>query len=418
MRLSPLITARVGQKTRADEHNRDRFEDLIAADWDLIIVDEAHRLGGMTDQVARFRLGSGLADAAPYFLLLSATPHQGRTDAFHRLVSLLDKEAFPDPDSVTREDSRLTSRERKSVTPSMHRGTPFSSHDERSWRPYLGQIGTRFSEDCTRLVSEYVRVGYNRAVREKKIYLGFLLLLMQRLVTSSTRAIRITLERRLEVLTLPEEQRPLFPPGFEDDWADLDGQEQVDTLLPVAYESVAKRESRSSDLIGYGNSRRVCRRRCQSRSFARVDVSATEGRVRSRVELALVFTEFVPTQQMLSQFLADRGFSVTLLNGNMDTSQRRDALLAFANDVRVLISTDAGGEGLNLQFCHAVVNYDIPWNPMRLEQRIGRVDRIGQSHAVKAVNFVLEETVEYRVREVLEEEVGGDFARVWCRQNR
>jgi superfamily II DNA/RNA helicase len=70
--------------------------------------------------------------------------------------------------------------------------------------------------------------------------------------------------------------------------------------------------------------------------------------------------------------------------------------------VRILISTDAGGEGLNLQFCHVIVNFDMPWNPMRVEQRIGRVDRIGQPHVVRAINFVLEDTVEHRVREVLE----------------
>lgn len=81
----------------------ERFEDLIHAGWDLIIVDEAHRLGGSSDQVARFKLGQGLANAAPYLLMLSATPHQGKTDAFHRLVSLLDSEAFPDVESVIRE---------------------------------------------------------------------------------------------------------------------------------------------------------------------------------------------------------------------------------------------------------------------------------------------------------------------------
>jgi len=82
---------------------RERFEDLVSAGWDLIVVDEAHRLGGSTDQVARFKLGRGLSEAAPYLLLLSATPHQGKTDAFHRLVSLVDSRAFPDVDSVTRE---------------------------------------------------------------------------------------------------------------------------------------------------------------------------------------------------------------------------------------------------------------------------------------------------------------------------
>ena len=89
----------------------------------------------------------------------------------------------------------------------------------------------------------------------------------------------------------------------------------------------------------------------------------------------------------------------------MDMDERVRVQKAFAEDVRVLISTDAGGEGLNLQFCHVVINYDIPWNPMRLEQRIGRVDRIGQSRIVRAFNFVFDDSVEKRVREVLEEKL-------------
>ena len=119
----------------------------------------------------------------------------------------------------------------------------------------------------------------------------------------------------------------------------------------------------------------------------------------------LVFTEFVPTQEMLREFLADRGFSVVCLNGSLGMDERENAQRAFAGQTRILVSTDAGGEGLNLQFCHVVINYDIPWNPMKLEQRIGRVDRIGQAHAVRAVNFAIQDTVEHRVREVLEEKL-------------
>jgi hypothetical protein len=89
----------------------------------------------------------------------------------------------------------------------------------------------------------------------------------------------------------------------------------------------------------------------------------------------------------------------------MDLDARMRAQQAFSREVRVLISTDAGGEGLNLQFCHVIVNFDMPWNPMRLEQRIGRVDRIGQQRVVRAINFVLEDTVEHRVRQVLEEKL-------------
>ena len=124
---------------------------------------------------------------------------------------------------------------------------------------------------------------------------------------------------------------------------------------------------------------------------------------------ALVFTEFVSTQEMLRCFLTERGFSVVCLNGSMDMEERKRAQEAFAGDARILLSTDAGGEGLNLQFCHVVINYDIPWNPMRLEQRIGRVDRIGQSKTVRAINFVFEGSVEHRVREVLEEKLAVIF---------
>ncbi len=119
----------------------------------------------------------------------------------------------------------------------------------------------------------------------------------------------------------------------------------------------------------------------------------------------LIFTEFVPTQAMLADFLELRGFKVVSLNGAMDLEERRQAQRRFATDAQILISTDAGGEGLNLQFCHVIVNYDLPWNPMKIEQRIGRVDRIGQKHIVRAMNFALADTVELRVREVLEEKL-------------
>lgn len=90
---------------------------------------------------------------------------------------------------------------------------------------------------------------------------------------------------------------------------------------------------------------------------------------------------------MLAEVLEQRGYPVVLLNGSMNLEERKSAQRAFANEAQILISTDAGGEGLNLQFCHVIINYDLPWNPMKLEQRIGRVDRIGQTHVVRALNF-------------------------------
>ncbi|MCL6582544.1 MAG: DEAD/DEAH box helicase [bacterium] len=387
---------------------RERFEDLISAGWDLVIVDEAHRLGGSTDQVARFKLGQGLAESAPYLLLLSATPHQGKTDAFHRLVSLIDTQEFPDTSSVTRERVQphvIRTEKRRAIDVE---GNPLFKPRRTQLAPVSWKERHRDQQLLYEAVTEYVREGYNQAMREKRSYIGFLMILMQRLVVSSTRAIRITLERRLEALAAPQEQLTLFPLNSEEEWADLDGQEQIEVLLRTRLKALKNERAEVKMLL-------EAAARCEqigpdAKAEALLDWLYRLQAEESDPELkVLVFTEFVPTQEMLRWFLTERGFSVVCLNGSMDMEERKRAQEAFAKDVRILISTDAGGEGLNLQFCHVVINYDIPWNPMRLEQRIGRVDRIGQAHTVRAVNLVLEGSVEHRVLEVLEQKLAVIF---------
>ncbi len=406
--VKPLDKRRGWTAAQVGEHNRERFEDLISAGWDLVIVDEAHRLGGSTDQVARFKLGQGLSEAAPYLLLLSATPHQGKTDAFHRLVSLIDAKAFPNISSVTRERVQpyvIRTEKRRAIDAD---GKPL-------FKPRLTQLAPvswgerhRNQQFLYEAVTEYVREGYNQAMREKRSYIGFLMILMQRLVVSSTSAIRTTLERRLEALTAPQEQLTLFPIISDEEWADLDGQEQIELLLRTRLKALKNERAEVKLLLDAAA-------RCEqigpdAKAEALLDwlyrLQSEEGDPELK---ALVFTEFVPTQDMLRRFLIERGFSVACLNGSMDMEERKRVQQAFAGDARILISTEAGGEGLNLQFCHVVINYDIPWNPMRLEQRIGRVDRIGQTHAVRAVNFVFEGSVEHRVREVLEQKLAVIF---------
>jgi len=209
--VKPIDGRRGWSREQVAEYNRQRFDDLIAAGWDLIIVDEAHRLGGSTDQVARYKLGQGLAEAAPYLLLLTATPHQGKTDAFHRLMVLLDPRAFPDPVSVMRERVQpYVIRTEKRQAIDLH-GQPLFKPRETRLLPICWETRHRDQRLLYEEVTEYVREGYNQAIHEKKPYIRFLMILMQRLVTSSTRAIRTTLERRLEVLQTPEEQLTLFP---------------------------------------------------------------------------------------------------------------------------------------------------------------------------------------------------------------
>lgn len=406
--VKPVESRRGWSAKQVADYNQERFEDLVSAGWDLVIVDEAHRLGGSTDQVARFKLGQGLCDAAPYFLMLSATPHQGKTDAFHRLVSLLDAQAFPDLSSVTRDRVQpyvIRTEKRRAITAE---GKPLFKPRKTELAPVSWGETHRDQQLLYEAVTEYVREGYNQAMREKRSYIGFLMILMQRLVVSSTTAIRTTLERRLEALKAPQEQLSLFPMYSDDEWADLDGQEQVETLLTTRLKAL-KNERDEVELLLEAATRCM-----QAGVDAKAEallvwlykLQAEEGDPELK---ALIFTEFVPTQQMLQRFLTERGFQVVCLNGTMDMDERKKAQEAFAEDARILISTDAGGEGLNLQFCHVVINYDIPWNPMRLEQRIGRVDRIGQTHMVRAVNFVFDESVEHRVREVLEEKLAVIF---------
>ena len=406
--VKPLDKRRGWSAAQVSEYNRERFEDLISAGWDLVIVDEAHRLGGNTDQVARFKLGQGLAEAAPYFLMLSATPHQGKTDAFHRLVSLIDAQEFPDVGSVTRERVQphvIRTEKRRAIDAD---GMPLFKPRRTQLGPVSWGEQHRNQQHLYEAVTEYVREGYNQAMREKRSYIGFLMILMQRLVVSSTSAIRTTLERRLEALAAPQEQLTLFPLTTEEEWADLDGQEQIDVLLRTRLKALKNERAEVKLLL-------EAAARCEqigpdAKAEALLDWLYRLQSEESDPELkALVFTEFVPTQEMLRRFLTERGFSVVCLNGSMDMEERKRVQEAFAKDVRILISTDAGGEGLNLQFCHVVINYDIPWNPMRLEQRIGRVDRIGQAHAVRAVNFVFEGSVEHRVREVLEQKLAVIF---------
>lgn len=419
--VKPMDKRRGWTAERVAEYNRSRFEDLITAGWDLVIVDEAHRLGGSTDQVARYKLGKGLAEASPYVLLLSATPHQGKTDAFHRLMNLLDDDAFPDMDSVTRDRVApyvIRTEKRKAIDAD---GKPLF----KPRRTQMAQVAWESRHHLQQLlyeaVTDYVREGYNQALRAKKRHIGFLMILMQRLVVSSTRAIRTTLERRLVALKDGEQQASLRLAELENgaggsespddeiaELYDMDGQELLDELLKSHVSALQSEGSHVETLLEAAV-------RCEqagpdAKAEALIEwiykLQAEENEPDLKV---LIFTEFVPTQQMLKEFLEARGISVVTLNGSMAMEERGAAQDAFRKSHRVLVSTDAGGEGLNLQFAHVIINYDIPWNPMRLEQRIGRVDRIGQPKTVQAINFVFEDSVEFRVREVLEQKLSVIF---------
>lgn len=415
--VKPIDNRAGWSNEKVTRHNQSRFEGLINAGWDLIIVDEAHKIGGSTDQVARHKLGRGLADAAPYFLLLSATPHQGKSDAFYRIMNLLDAESFPDERSVAKERVKpyvIRTEKRKAID---EEGKPLFK--ARKTEMATVSWGERYKEQemLYEAVTGYVREGYNKAIQEQKHHIGFLLILMQRLVVSSTRAIRTTLERRLAVLhqqaddayaRLNEKDIETDVSVDIEDLYEMDGQELLEQFIKSRISALKDERKEVAALLEQA-------KKCEQIGPDAKTEALLEWVYKLQSEendpdlKLLIFTEFVPTQLMLQEFFEKHGYSVVLLNGSMNMEERKAAQDKFRDQSRILISTDAGGEGINLQFCHVVINYDIPWNPMRLEQRIGRVDRIGQSNTVRAVNFVFEDSVEHRVREVLEQKLSVIF---------
>lgn len=405
--IKPIEKRRGWDLNKVSQHNKQRFDDLIAAGWDLIVVDESHRFQGSTDAVARFKLGQGLSDAAPYFLLLSATPHQGKTDGFHRLMSLLDREAFPDEASITQERVKpyvIRTEKRQAINAE---GEPLFRPRRTELISVAWKVNYGLQRDLYDAVTDYVREGYNQALQSKQNAVGFLMILMQRLVVSSPAAIKSTLEKRLSVLNNPSllSQSSLMT---EEEWDELDGQQQIDELLnnsQLSKNKALKNEKHEVEWL-LNIAKQCVEGSIDAKADALLDIITKLQREENDTELkVLIFTEFVATQMMLANFLQDRGMSIVTLNGSLNMEERKQVQQKFARDTRILISTDAGGEGLNLQFCHVIINYDIPWNPMRIEQRIGRVDRIGQKQVVRALNLVLEDTVEHRVREVLEEKL-------------
>ena len=260
-------------------------------------------------------------------------------------------------------------------------------------------------------VTAYVRDGYNQALREKKRHIGFLMILMQRLVDQVRERfvprwnddLKYLRTAHSKLVFVWQKLRIVRNSDDFDEFYDMDGEELLDELFKSQMSALQSEESHVETLLDAARQCELAGPDAKAETLIEWIYQLQSEENESDLKV-LIFTEFVPTQQMLKEILEARGISVVTLNGSMSMDERKQAQEKF-RDLYVLISTDAGGEGLNLQFSHVIINYDIPWNPMRLEQRIGRVDRIGQPKVVRAINFVFEDSVEFRVREVLEQKL-------------
>ena len=386
---------------KVDQYNEERIYSIINSGWDLIIIDEAHRVAGSTGEVARYKLGHLLSQASPYLLLLSATPHNGKTEPFLRLVRLLDEDAFPNAKSIVKEQ----------VAPYLIRTEKREAIDNNGNKLFKNRITHlvtlnwderhTMQRELYELVTDYVSKTYNKALRNRKknMCLIFLLIIMQRMVTSSTATILQSLERRLQIL---KTQSTHLGNLTEEDLAELDIEDGVeDALEAISLDMEA--EIQELELI-------ISVAKQAEYQYMDVKVETLTDTIDSILneepdQKIIVFNEFVATQAYLQNLLENKGYTVSILNGGMSIEERNTALREFREKTSIFISTDAGGEGLNLQFSNIIINYDLPWNPMKIEQRCGRADRIGQKRDVHIYNFIITDTVENRVREVLEEKL-------------
>jgi len=390
---------------RVEKYNEERIYSIINSGWDLVVIDEAHRVAGSTGEVARYKLGHLLSEASPYLLLLSATPHNGKTEPFLRLVRLLDEDAFPNAKSIVKEQVApylIRTEKREAIDNSGNKlfKSRITHLIEMSW-----DERHTMQKELYKRVTAYVSKTYNKAQRNRKknMCLIFLLIIMQRMVTSSTAAVRQSLERRLEIL---KAQSTKIGSLTEDDIATLDIEDGVEEALEAISLDIDEEIAELEDIISVA----------KQAEFQHPDVkieyllnTVDEIIGEDQNQKIIIFTEFVATQQYLEHALVSKGYTVAILNGSMSIDERNLALKDFRDRANVFISTDAGGEGLNLQFSNIIINYDLPWNPMKIEQRCGRVDRIGQQRDVHIFNFIIKDTVENRVRQVLEEKLSVIF---------
>lgn len=399
--IKPIEKHAGWSEEKVEKYNEERIYSIINSGWDLIIIDEAHRVAGSSGEVARYKLGNLLAQASPYLLLLSATPHNGKTEPFLRLIRLLDADAFPNAKSIVREQ----------VAPFLIRTEKREAIDNNGNLLFKNRIThlvtiswderNNLQRELYEMVSSYVAKTYNKALRNRKknMCLIFLLIIMQRMVTSSTAAIRQSLERRLNVLL---EQRTCVGNLREEDLDELNIEDGVEDALEAISLDMELEIEELKQIISLAKQAQFQNQDAKVEPLLNeIDAILSE----DHTQKVIIFTEFVATQTYLQELLVNRGYTVTILNGGMSIDERNAAMQEFKTSTSIFISTDAGGEGLNLQFANIIINYDLPWNPMKIEQRCGRVDRIGQQRDVHIYNFIVGETVENRVREVLEEKL-------------
>ena len=425
-----LVICRLDKLSR-DESVQDK---LRVTDWDLVVVDEAHKMsatyfGGEKKETKRYKLGRFLSSLTRHFLLMTATPHNGKEEDFQLFMALLDGDRFEGKFRDGVHVSDVSDVMRRMVKEQLLK------FDERPLFPERLAYAVNYdlSDDEASLyleVTNYVREEFNRADslqnEGRKGTVGFALTILQRRLASSPEAIYQSLRRRRERLEKRLSEEKLLKrgtsvtlnddvdlPSFRDDDDVIDFEDAPGDELEAQEESIVDRATAAQTIDEL---------ELEVKSVTRLEQLAQQvrrsGRDKKWEELSsllqdnehmfdahghrrklVIFTEHRDTLNYLEEricMLLGKREAVVTISGGMHRDERRDVQERFTQDkdTLVLIATDAAGEGINLQRAHLMVNYDLPWNPNRLEQRFGRIHRIGQTEVCHLWNLVARETRE------------------------
>ena len=398
--------------------------------WDLVIVDEAHRMSASdeTHKSQRYRLGELLRDSADNLLLLTATPHKGDPHNFTLFLQLLDRDAYADVKSIREAMERRRApfylRRTKEAMVYFPERQP-----DGGWaaQPVFTKRITRTAdfaidgdeftlyEEVTRFVKRQSARAAAQGDDRRARAVGFLMSLYQRRLASSAYAMRRSLENRARRLDEGLKQAQDLARSAPPDLPDLEDLEELEDAERERLERMLEAVTLA------GNAEEVRREVAELRGLAERAMSVVGSEAEAKLtklreilqeqgffedadQQLLIFTEFKDTLDYLMERLKAWGFRVGSIHGGMKPGLRDEPGSRLYTeqqfrdgDIQILVATEAAGEGINLQCCHVLFNYDIPWNPNRLEQRMGRIHRYGQRFDCLIFNFVAANTIEGRV---------------------
>ncbi|MCE9501066.1 MAG: DEAD/DEAH box helicase family protein [Leptospira sp.] len=375
-------------------------DEILKRKWNIVIFDEAHRLRRDYSKITRaYIFAEKIAKKCESLLLLSATPFRGKLEELFYLVHLVDPNILGPYQSFVNEyvlGNRSDLREKISKVLLRRRKVEvggFTKRFAKTVRIDLSVQERQFYDETT----DYVKREYNLAMNTQNRATGFVMIVFQKLLDSSVVALLNALQKRKFMI---ETKLHSFgkAPASVDDW-DLNETEEVEEFISELETSAhnelknIKRELLSLNrLILLGKAIREDRKSIKLRET--LVKLKSEGNKKF-----IIFTQFRSTQDYLCRVLSD--FDIVLFHGSLTADAKEDAISKFKTQSEILISTEAGGEGRNLQFANILFNYDLPWSPLKIEQRIGRIHRFGQKENVYIFNFASKDTVAEKILSVL-----------------